>query len=80
MLMSLEDKIDEIYNVCTEIKVQNAECMKDHSQTRKELDYHEEVIKELKSFKDNLIGKLVVFSMLGGAVFTWIGYLIQKHF
>lgn len=85
MSKTIEDKIDEMYDIMLEIRLQNQSCIKDHEshieaiqRHTEELNTHKEDIKKLNKFKDNWIGASITISALITTISMWLNELF-KH-
>ena len=71
-MKTLEQKIDEIHAGVQQIKIDYARIIVHQEQQRKELDGHDESIKDLVALKNKGIGISLIGGVSLGAFFSWI--------
>lgn len=68
----MADKIDDIYKVVQEIKIELARSLVHQEQHRVELDEHRLMIDNLKTYRDKTNGIIATLGIFFGAIATYI--------
>lgn len=78
--MNPEQKIDKILDNITDIKIELAKYLVHQEEHKIKLLKHEEAIKLIEEYRNKIIGKTAILSILISTLFGLFGAWILKHF